>query len=116
MYLVVFYVGEYGVCGCVGVYTKSKSSELSPLRRKLLRNFLLRCARINILFHQTRKGQVGCPFCQCPTSKSCTLGEKADYHWHGQVTRGGQLHRAPQDGRAHRLLGLCPAYLPPDLG
>jgi hypothetical protein len=44
MYLVVFYVGEYvcgcvGVCGCVcvGVYTKSKTSELSPLRRKLLR-------------------------------------------------------------------------------
>jgi hypothetical protein len=30
----------------VGVYTKSKSSELSSLRRKLLRNFLLRCARI----------------------------------------------------------------------
>jgi hypothetical protein len=25
------------VCGCVGVYTKSKTSELSPLRRKLLR-------------------------------------------------------------------------------
>jgi hypothetical protein len=49
MYLVVFYVGEY-VCmgGCVGVYTKSKSSELFPLRRKLLCNFLLRCAR-NIL-------------------------------------------------------------------
>jgi hypothetical protein len=46
MYLVVFYVGEYvWVCGCVGVYTKSKSSELSPLRQKLLRNFLLRCAR-----------------------------------------------------------------------
>jgi hypothetical protein len=46
MYLVVFYVGEYvWVCGCVvvwvgvcvGVYTKSKTSELSPLRRKLLR-------------------------------------------------------------------------------
>jgi hypothetical protein len=44
MYLVVFYVGEYvwgvGVgCGCgwVGVYTKSKSSELSLLRRKLPR-------------------------------------------------------------------------------
>jgi hypothetical protein len=37
MYLVVFYVGEYVmVCGCVGVYTKSKTSELSPLRRKLL--------------------------------------------------------------------------------
>jgi hypothetical protein len=32
MYLAVFYVGEY-VCkgGCVGVYTKSKSSELTPL-------------------------------------------------------------------------------------
>jgi hypothetical protein len=27
------------------MHTKSKSSELSPLRRKLLRNFLLRCAR-----------------------------------------------------------------------
>jgi hypothetical protein len=25
------------LCGCVGVYTKSKTSELSPLRRKLLR-------------------------------------------------------------------------------
>jgi hypothetical protein len=38
MYLVVFYVVEYvWVCGCVGVYTKSKTSELSPLRRKLLR-------------------------------------------------------------------------------
>jgi hypothetical protein len=38
MYLVVFYVGEYvWVCGCMGVYTKSKTSELSPLRRKLLR-------------------------------------------------------------------------------
>jgi hypothetical protein len=38
MYLVVFYVGEYvWVGGWVGVYTKSKSSELSPLRRKLLR-------------------------------------------------------------------------------
>jgi hypothetical protein len=43
MYLVVFYVGEYvWVCGCVGVwvctvYTKSKTLELSPLRRKLLR-------------------------------------------------------------------------------
>jgi hypothetical protein len=36
MYLVVFYVVEY-VWVCVGVYTKSKSSELSPLRRKLLR-------------------------------------------------------------------------------
>jgi hypothetical protein len=39
MHLVVFYVGEYvWVCGCVGgcVY-KIKSSELSPLRRKLLR-------------------------------------------------------------------------------
>jgi hypothetical protein len=36
MYLVVFYVGEY-VWVYVGVYTKSKSSELSPLRRKLLR-------------------------------------------------------------------------------
>jgi hypothetical protein len=32
MYLVVFYVGKY-----VGVYTKSKSSELTPLNRKLLR-------------------------------------------------------------------------------
>jgi hypothetical protein len=33
----VFYVVEYvWVCGCVGVYTKSKTSELSPLRRKLL--------------------------------------------------------------------------------
>jgi hypothetical protein len=56
MYLVVFYVGEY-VCmcrcvgGCVGVYTKSKSSKLSPLRRKLLRNFLLRCARKKFLYH-----------------------------------------------------------------
>jgi hypothetical protein len=31
--------GCVGVCGCVcvGVYTKSKTSELSPLRRKLLR-------------------------------------------------------------------------------
>jgi hypothetical protein len=30
MYLVVFYVGDYvWVCGCVGVYTKSKTSELS---------------------------------------------------------------------------------------
>jgi hypothetical protein len=36
MYLVVFYVGKY-VWVYVGVYTKSKSSELSPLRRKLLR-------------------------------------------------------------------------------
>jgi hypothetical protein len=36
MSLVVFYVGEY-VWVCVGVYTKSKTSELSPLRRKLLR-------------------------------------------------------------------------------
>jgi hypothetical protein len=34
----VFYAGEYvWVCGCVGVYTKSKTSELSPLLRKLLR-------------------------------------------------------------------------------
>jgi hypothetical protein len=31
MYLVVLYVGEYGVGVWVGVYTKSKSSELSPL-------------------------------------------------------------------------------------
>jgi hypothetical protein len=32
MYLAVFYVGKYGCMGeCVGVYTKSKSSELSPL-------------------------------------------------------------------------------------
>jgi hypothetical protein len=40
MYLVVFYVGEYvwGVGGGGGgVYTKSKSSELSLLRRKLPR-------------------------------------------------------------------------------
>jgi hypothetical protein len=36
MYLVVFYVGKY-VWVYVGVYTKSKSSELTPLRRKLLR-------------------------------------------------------------------------------
>jgi hypothetical protein len=32
------------------VYTKSKTSELSPLRRKLLRNFLLRCARKKSFF------------------------------------------------------------------
>jgi hypothetical protein len=36
MYIVVFYVGKY-VWVYVGVYTKSKSSELSPLRQKLLR-------------------------------------------------------------------------------
>jgi hypothetical protein len=36
MYFVVFYVGKY-VWVYVGVYTKSKSSELSTLRRKLLR-------------------------------------------------------------------------------
>jgi hypothetical protein len=39
MYIVVFYVGEYvwgvGVGGWLGVYTKSKSSELSPLRPPL---------------------------------------------------------------------------------
>jgi hypothetical protein len=33
MSLVGFYVGEY-VWVCVGVYTKSKTSELSPLRSK----------------------------------------------------------------------------------
>jgi hypothetical protein len=37
----VFYVGEY-VWVCVGVYTKSKTSELSPLRRKLLRDLKLK--------------------------------------------------------------------------
>jgi hypothetical protein len=38
MYLVVFYVGKYvWVYVVYVVYTKSKSSELSPLRRKLLR-------------------------------------------------------------------------------
>jgi hypothetical protein len=37
------------VCGCVGVYTKSKTSELSPLRRKLLRegmSLLCSCSRV----------------------------------------------------------------------
>jgi hypothetical protein len=48
------YVGEYvWVCGCVvvwvgvcvGVYTKSKTSELSPLRRKL--NFIFKKKKKN---------------------------------------------------------------------
>jgi hypothetical protein len=53
MYLVVFYVGEYVcICGCVGVYTKTKSSELSLLRRKLLRNFLLRAAALELFFER----------------------------------------------------------------
>jgi hypothetical protein len=45
MYLVVFYVGKY-VWVYVGVYTKSKSSELTPLRRKLLR-FAKQCEAIS---------------------------------------------------------------------
>jgi hypothetical protein len=33
MYLAVFYVGEYVcMCGCVGVYTKSKSTEIFLVR------------------------------------------------------------------------------------
>jgi hypothetical protein len=52
MYLVVFYVGEYvWVCGCVGVYTKSKTSELSPLRRKLLRFAPLRSKKIKTIIN-----------------------------------------------------------------
>jgi hypothetical protein len=57
MYLVVFYVVEY-VWVCVGVYTKSKSSELSPLRQKLLRFAKqfpppLRSNNINLIYNKS---------------------------------------------------------------
>jgi hypothetical protein len=55
MYLVVFYVGKY-VWVYMGVYTKSKSSELSPSEIASLREAISSSAAFE-LFSQT-EGQV----------------------------------------------------------
>jgi hypothetical protein len=85
------------VCGCVGVYTKSKSSELSPLRQKLLRNFLLRCAR-KIQKNYCRRGG----FTTVTSSSQAAKAEGSRKYGYKDQRRGG-ITNATKDQRRESI-------------